>query len=156
MSPSTIVRPLRMSSWCLGQRLFWVLQEVGGHCIYGHETGNRSCGCIVWRASWRLTTCALSSLCQENPSPRPIFGQRVLGQIRRTTNHEKQATGFAHLLAIWSCSWGQTMASAPPRPPAQSVDKNDMSRTNYNGGITTTLATKLRTYLFQLSIQQTP
>jgi hypothetical protein len=87
MSPSTIVRTLRMSSWCLGQRLFWVLQEVSGHCIYayGHdETRNRSCGCIV-RASWRLITCELSYLCQENPSPRPIFGQRVLGQIRRTT-----------------------------------------------------------------------
>ena len=48
-------------------------------------------------ASWRLTTCALSSLCQENPPPRPIFGQRVLGQIRRTTNHEKQAIGFSLL-----------------------------------------------------------
>ena len=96
MSPSTVVCTLRMSSWCLGQRLFWVLQEVSGHCIYGHETGNRSRGCIVW-ASWRLTTCALSSLCQESPSPRPIFGQRVLGQIRRTTNHEKQAIGFSLL-----------------------------------------------------------
>ena len=32
-----------------------------------------------------------------------------------------------------------------------------MSRTNYNGGITTTLATKLCTYLFQLPpLQQTP
>ena len=30
-----------------------------------------------------------------------------------------------------------------------------MSRTNYNGGITTTLATKLCTYLFQLPLQQT-
>ena len=37
-----------------------------------------------------------------------------------------------------------------------SVDKKDMSRTNYNGGITTTLATKLCTYLFQLPLQQTP
>jgi hypothetical protein len=96
MSPSAVVCTLRMSSWCLGQRLFWALQEVSGHCIYGHETGNRSRGCIVW-ASWRLTTCALSSLCQESPSPRPIFGQRVLGQIRRTTNHEKQAIGFSLL-----------------------------------------------------------
>jgi hypothetical protein len=51
---------------------------------------------IVW-ASWRLITCELSSLCQESPSPRPIFGQRVLGQIRRTTNHEKRATGFSLL-----------------------------------------------------------
>ena len=31
-----------------------------------------------------------------------------------------------------------------------------MSRTNYNGGITTALATKLCTYLFQLHLQQTP
>jgi hypothetical protein len=30
-------------------------------------------------------------------SPRPIFGQRVLGQIRRTTNHEEQAIGFSLL-----------------------------------------------------------
>jgi hypothetical protein len=52
--------------------------------------------------------------------------------------------------------WGQTMASAPPRPAAQSIDKKDMSRTNYNGGITTTLATKLCTYIFQLPLQQTP
>jgi hypothetical protein len=43
VSFDTIVRTLRMSSWCLGQqRLFWVLQEVSGHRIYGHETGNRS------------------------------------------------------------------------------------------------------------------
>jgi hypothetical protein len=48
------------------------------------------------------------------------------------------------------------MASAPPRPAAQSADKKDMSRTNYNGGITTNLATKLCTYLFQLPLQQTP
>jgi hypothetical protein len=97
MSPSTAVRTLRMSSWRLGQRLFWALQEVSGHCIYGHETRNRSCGCIVW-ASWRLTTCELSYLFQENPYPRPIFGQRVLGQIRRTTGHEKkQAIGFSLL-----------------------------------------------------------
>jgi hypothetical protein len=79
ISPSTIVRALRMSSWCLGQRLFWVLQEVSGHCVYGHETRNRPFGCIVW-ASWRLTTCELSYLCQESPSPRPIFGQRVLAR----------------------------------------------------------------------------
>jgi hypothetical protein len=71
---------------------------VAGHRIYGHETGNRSHGCIVW-ASWRLIACELSSLCQESPSPRPIFGQRVLGQIqiRRTTDHEKQTTGFSLL-----------------------------------------------------------
>jgi hypothetical protein len=92
--PSTTVRMLKMSSWCLGQRLFWVLQEVGGRRIYGHEAGNQSHGCVVW-ASWRLITCELSSLCQESPSPRPIFGQRVLGQIQRTTNHEKQAIGFS-------------------------------------------------------------
>jgi hypothetical protein len=86
------------------QRLFWVLQKVSGHRICGHKTGNRSCGCIVW-ASWRLTTCELSSLClcQESPSPRPIFGQRVLGQIRRTTNHEKQAIGFSLLYAHPVC-----------------------------------------------------
>jgi hypothetical protein len=48
------------------------------------------------------------------------------------------------------------MASAAPRPAAQSVDKKDMSRTNYNGGIATTLATKHCTYLFQLPLQQTP
>jgi hypothetical protein len=98
VSPSAIVRTTRMSSWCLGQRLFWALQEVSDHCIYGHETRNRSCGCIVW-ASWRLTSCELSYLCQESPSPRPIFGQRVFGQIRRTTSHEKQAIGFSLLYA---------------------------------------------------------
>jgi hypothetical protein len=76
-APSTTVRALRMSSWCLGQRLFWALQEGcrSGHCICGHETRNRSRGWIVW-ASWRLTTCELSYLCQENPPPRTfVFGQ---------------------------------------------------------------------------------
>jgi hypothetical protein len=87
MPPSTIVRMLKMSSWCLEQRLFWVLQEVSGSRIYGHETGNRSHGCIVW-APWRLITCELSSLCQENRSPRPIFEQRVLDQIPGTEDHE--------------------------------------------------------------------
>ena len=77
----------------------------------------------------------------------------VLHHPSPTTYYAKPTS---HLLAIWSCSWGQTMASAPPRPAAQSVDKKDMSRTNYNGGITTTLATKLCTYLFQLPLQQTP
>jgi hypothetical protein len=78
---------LKMSSWCLGQRLFWVLQEVSDRRIYGHETGNRSHGCIVW-VSWRLITCELSSLCQESPSLRPIFGQRVLGVGPDTEDHE--------------------------------------------------------------------
>jgi hypothetical protein len=57
--------------------------------VQPYSPHSRSCG--------RLITCELSSLCQESPSPRPIFGQRVLGQIRRTTNHEKQAIGFSLL-----------------------------------------------------------
>jgi hypothetical protein len=72
------------------------LQEVSGHRVHGRDRKS-----VVWMhrmgALCRLTTCALSSLCQENPPRRPIFGQRVLGQIRRTTNHEKQAIGFSLL-----------------------------------------------------------
>jgi hypothetical protein len=60
------------------------------------KIGHVAHSCIVW-VSCRLITCELSSLCQESPSPRPIFGQRVLGQIRRTTSHEKQAIGFSLL-----------------------------------------------------------
>ena len=77
-----------------------LLQEVSGRCIYGHETGSRSCWlhCMGLVASNHLRTFVFVS--GEPVSEAHIqskFGQRVLDQIRRTTSHEKQAIGFSLL-----------------------------------------------------------
>jgi hypothetical protein len=98
MSPSTAVRMLKMSSWCLGQRLFWILQEASGPPSYLWPRDRKSATwlhCMGLVAFNHLRTFVFVS---GEPISEAHIRTTGVGQIRRTTNHEKQATGFFSLL----------------------------------------------------------
>jgi hypothetical protein len=87
-----------------------------------------------------------AATCSSTPPP-------VLHHHPSPTTYYAKPTSWLFGAAPGGKLWPQ---SAPPRPAAQSVDKKDMSRTNYNGGITTTLATKFCTCPFHSSLFSYP